>query len=87
VSPQKHCLKHFNFAFPRTLIKGSNVIRAAKIALARLGKDNDVDLFAAASGHGVERVHKISSSKLSETIERFVLSHPASVLLPPPRNL
>ncbi len=68
-------------------IKGSNVIRAAKIALARLGKDSHVDLFAAASGHGVERVHKISSSKLSETIERFVLSHPASVLLPPPRNL
>ena len=68
-------------------IKGSNVIRAAKIALARLAKDNAADLFSPASGHGVERVHKISSAKLSETIERFVLSHPASVLLPPPRNL
>ena len=67
-------------------IKGSNVIRAAKIALARLAKDNGADLFAPASGHGVERVHKVSSAKLSETIERFALSHPASVLLPPPRT-
>jgi len=68
-------------------IKGSNVIRAAKIALARLAKDSGANLFSPASGHGVERVHSISSAKLSETIERFVLSHPASVLLPPPRSL
>ncbi|MGB1633207.1 MAG: hypothetical protein ACPHEN_07485 [Candidatus Poseidoniaceae archaeon] len=68
-------------------IKGSNVIRAAKIALARLAKDNGADLFSPASGHGVERVHRMSSAKLAETIERFVLSHSASVLLPPPRSL
>ena len=68
-------------------IKGSNVIRAAKIALARLAKDNGADLFSPASGHGVERVHRMSSAKLAETIERFALSHSASVLLPPPRSL
>ncbi len=67
-------------------IKGSNVIRAAKIALARLAKDNDSELFAAATGHGVERIHKISSAKLAETLERFALSHSAAVLLPPPRS-
>jgi hypothetical protein len=68
-------------------IKGSNVIRAAKIALARLARDSGADLFSPASGNGVERIHKISSAKLSETLERFALSHPAAVLLPPPRNL
>ena len=68
-------------------IKGSNIIRAAKIALARLAKDNNAELFSPATGHGVERIHRISSAKLSETLERFVLSHSASVLLPPPRSL
>ena len=52
-------------------IKGSNVIRAAKIALARLAKDNGAELFHRPPP-GVERVHKISSAKLAETIERFV---------------
>ncbi len=68
-------------------IKGSNIIRAAKIALARLAKDNNAELFSAATGHGVERVHRISSAKLAETLERYVLSHSASVLLPPPRSI
>lgn len=68
-------------------IKGSNIIRAAKIALARLAKDSNAELFSPATGHGVERVHRISSAKLAETLERFALSHSASVLLPPPRSL
>ena len=68
-------------------IKGSNVIRAAKIALARLAKDNGAELFSPASGHGVERIHRISNAKLAETLERFVLSPAASVLLPPPRTV
>ena len=67
-------------------LKGSNVIRAAKIALARLAKDNKAELFAKATGNGVERVHRIESAKLAESIERYVLSHPAALLLPPSRD-
>jgi hypothetical protein len=67
-------------------LKGSNVIRAAKIALARMAKDNKAELFAKATGNGVERVHRIGNAKLAESIERYVLSHPAALLLPPSRD-
>ena len=69
-------------------IKGSNVIRAAKIALARLAKDNGAD---SSRQHPVTELSGFTECRvqrrLAETIERFALSHSASVLLPPPRSL
>jgi len=63
-------------------IRGSNIVRAAKIALSRLANPYDIELFAPATGHGKERYHSFSSPELAEIIKRYVVHHDASILLP-----
>jgi hypothetical protein len=63
-------------------VRGSNTIRAAKIALTRLAKPLGLQLFAPAAGHGSERIHAFEDPELAEIIARYVLNHEASILLP-----
>ena len=63
-------------------VKGSNTVRAAKIALSRLSNPYGIKLFAPATGHGGERIHSFADVDLAETVLRFVLHHQAAVLLP-----
>ena len=63
-------------------VKGSNTVRAAKIALSRLANPYGIKLFAPATGHGGERLHSFSDVDLAETVLRYVLHHQASLLLP-----
>jgi len=64
-------------------VKGSNTVRAAKIALSRLSNPYGIKLFAPATGHGGERIHSFANVELAETVLRFVLHHQAALLLPP----
>ena len=64
-------------------IKGSNTVRAAKIALSRLSNPFSITLFAPATGHGTDRLHSIATTELAELIQRYILHHDASALLPP----
>ncbi|MBL6733906.1 MAG: hypothetical protein ISP84_05120 [Candidatus Poseidonia sp.] len=63
-------------------VRGSNTVRAAKIALTRMAKPLGINLFAPAAGHGSERVHYFADEHLADIIARYVLNHEASVLLP-----
>lgn len=63
-------------------VRGANAVRAAKIALTRIAKPLGIDLFAPAAGNGVERVHSFADDHLAEIVARYVLNHPAAVLLP-----
>ena len=63
-------------------VRGSNTVRAAKIALTRLAKPIGLRLFAPASGHGGERIHAFEEPLFAEIVHRFVQHHDARVLLP-----
>jgi hypothetical protein len=63
-------------------VRGSNAVRAAKIALTRMAKPLGIHLFAPAAGHGPERVHYFADEELADIIARYVLNHEAAVLLP-----
>ena len=68
-----------------TDLQGSNAIRAAKIALTKYAKP--MTLFDKATGNGMERLHKFNDANLADIVVRFVNSHPAALLLPPPSIL
>ena len=68
-----------------TDLQGSNAIRAAKIALTKYAKP--MKLFDKATGNGMERLHKFNDANLADIVVRFVNSHPAALLLPPPSIL
>lgn len=63
-------------------VRGANTVRAAKIALSRLGKPFGLQLFAPAVGNGPERIHMFNDEELASVIARYVFNHEASVLLP-----
>ena len=63
-------------------VRGANTVRAAKIALSRLAKPFGLQIFAPAVGNGQERIHMFSDEELASVIARYVLNHPASMLLP-----
>ena len=63
-------------------VRGANTVRAAKIALSRLGKPFGLQLFAPAVGNGPERIHMFNDEELAAVIARYVFNHEASVLLP-----
>jgi hypothetical protein len=63
-------------------VRGSNTVRAAKIALTRLAKPLGLQLFAPASGHGGERIHAFDDPDLAEIVHRFIQHHDARMLLP-----
>lgn len=63
-------------------VRGSNTVRAAKIALTRLAKPVGLRLFAPASGHGGERIHAFEEPQLAEIVHRFIRHHDARMLLP-----
>lgn len=68
-----------------TDLQGANAIRAAKIALTKYAKP--MPLFDKATGNGLERVHRFKDANLADIVVRFVNSHPAALLLPPPSIL
>jgi len=66
---------------------GSNVVRAAKIALTRAihavaGKDREI--FAKAVGNGGRRRHWIFDDDLRQAIAVYCASHPGNIMLPEP---
>ena len=63
-------------------VRGSNTVRAAKIALTRIAKPLGIQLFAPAAGHGEERLHFFADEQLADVIARYILNHEAAVLLP-----
>jgi len=63
-------------------VRGSNTVRAAKIALSRLAKPFGLQLFAPAVGNGKERIHMFYDEELASIIARYVFNHDASILLP-----
>jgi len=63
-------------------VRGSNAVRAAKIALTRMAKPLGIQLFAPAAGHGSERFHYFADEELADIVARYVLNHEAAVLLP-----
>jgi len=63
-------------------VRGSNTVRAAKIALSRMAKPFGLHLFAPAVGNGNERIHMFKDEELASIVARYVFNHEASVLLP-----
>ena len=63
-------------------VRGANTVRAAKIALSRLGQPFGLQLFAPAVGNGPARLHMFNAEELASVIARYVFNHEASVLLP-----
>lgn len=63
-------------------VRGSNTVRAAKIALTRIAKPLGIQLFGPAAGHGEERLHYFADEELADIIARYILNHDAAVLLP-----
>jgi len=68
-------------------LRGSNTVRAAKIALTRHVRSrvpNFEDLFAKATGNGDRRQHRFLDMQIAATVAQYMRSHPASMLLPEP---
>ena len=68
-------------------LRGSNTVRAAKIALTRHVRSRIPgfqDLFAKATGNGGRRQHRFLDLEIATTVAQYVRSHPASMLLPEP---
>ncbi len=66
-------------------MRGSNTVRAAKIAITRFLRSRvpeAKDLFAPATGNAGRRLHRIEDLDLARTLARYVLNHPAALLLP-----
>ena len=68
-------------------LRGSNTVRAAKIALTRHVRSKIPgfqDLFAKATGNGDRRQHRFLDVEIASTVAQYVRSHAASMLLPEP---
>lgn len=68
-------------------LRGSNTVRAAKIALTRHLRSRVpgfTDLFSKATGNGDRRQHRFKDLDVASTVAQYVRSHPASMLLPEP---
>ncbi len=68
-------------------LRGSNTVRAAKIALTRHLRSRIpgfTDLFAKATGNGDRRQHRFLDLDIASTVAQYMRSHPASMLLPEP---
>ena len=78
-----HCL---GIGLSESGVRGSNAVRAAKIALSRTAKPYGFKLFSPAVGHGSERVHAFENTELAEIVARYVFNHDAYVLLPATPN-
>lgn len=66
-------------------LRGSNTVRAAKIAITRFLRarvPEAIDVFAPATGNGGQRLHRIRDTEMARMLARYVLNHPASLLLP-----
>jgi hypothetical protein len=79
---QGKIIHHLGMGAEPGSVRGSNVVRAAKIALSRLANPLGIKLFSPAVGHGAERIHAFADEELSDIIARYILNHEAAILLP-----
>ena len=79
---QGKLVHHLGMGLSPGSTRGSNAVRAAKIALTRLANPHGITLFAPAAGHGTERIHAFADGYLADVIARYALNHEAAVLLP-----
>ena len=79
---QGKLVHHLGMGLSPGSTRGSNAVRAAKIALTRLANPHSITLFAPAAGHGTERIHAFADEYLADVIARYALNHEAAVLLP-----
>ena len=79
---QGKLVHHLGMGLSPGSTRGSNAVRAAKIALTRLANPHGITLFAPAAGHGTERIHAFADEYLADVIARYALNHEAAVLLP-----
>jgi len=70
-------------------LRGSNAVRAAKVALtrylgSRVNDPHTSSIFDEAEGNGGRRLHRMSDPVLAQFIARYCLSHNAGAMLPEP---